>query len=140
MRSLVCLIALSGVAFADVAPPGRYRLDARGPLRLLEHDRSAEQPSCGQRAIDFLSGMDTVRIGVGTDIEVNGTVWPRLPNQVDHSLTVFRDDLLEGFVVEVLFRRLEPKGASGFVVVFGLDAAGKVRCGDGRVLVGRYQR
>jgi hypothetical protein len=137
MRVLVVLILLGSVVRADVAPAGRYRLDAVGWLELYDgRPPRPRLPSCGQRVIDFIDNFGRVKIDVADDIKVNGAVWKRADREPDGTLYVWRDDLLEGFIVVISFRR-DGAIASGTLLVDG-SLNDRVRCADGRGLTGKY--
>jgi hypothetical protein len=138
MRAVVILCSFGSLALAE-APNGRYRLDGAGWRSAYSNRASHKRlPSCGARAVDFITNFGEVRIEAARDIRVNGSVWT-LTGRLKESVTVHRDDLLEGLVVSVGFER-DGEVATGELMVLRFGPENTVLCADVLGLAGKYSR
>ena len=140
MRFLAALVTLCGVASADSAR-GRYTLEPKVLADAYDFDQKTRLDPCGPDALEFLSKLGTLRIDArGRDILVNGEVWPLWKDQPEGMTIVVRDDLLKGLLVAINFERHKRGRAIGSVGVVALGPKDTLKCGNARVLSGRYEK
>jgi hypothetical protein len=123
------------VAFADVSK-GRYELEKRGPLDVYSKSKR-RLPSCGPAARDLISNFGKLAIRYSDVVSVNDKVW-----KIDHAsrdaVSVVRDDLLEGLLVQIEFWQSNERTSNGALRVVGLGGD-EPRCADSVSLSGTFK-